>query len=153
MTLNKRLVGDHMKIFEALRNDHDKQRALIKLLLGTHGDSDVRAEYYQQLKAELETHAVAEERHFYAPLMQLDNTVDLSRHGVAEHHQIDKFIAELDTLDMSSPQWLLTFKKLAHKVDHHLEEEEQEFFQQAGRALSDGEKEKLADHYLTEMAS
>ena len=45
-----------MKIFEALRNDHDKQRALINLLLDTHGKSDVRSEYYQQLKTELETH-------------------------------------------------------------------------------------------------
>lgn len=142
-----------MKIFEALRNDHDKQRALIKLLLDTKGCSDVRAEYYGQLKAELEAHAVAEERYFYAPLMQQDNTIDLSRHGVAEHHQIDKFIAELDELDMSSPQWLLTFRKLAHKVDHHLEEEEQEFFQQAGKAFSDQEKKKLATDYLMEMAS
>ncbi|MDO7085225.1 hemerythrin domain-containing protein [Pseudocolwellia sp. AS88] len=142
-----------MKIFEALRNDHDKQRALINLLLDTHGKSDVRSEYYQQLKTELETHAVAEERYFYAPLMQLDNTVDLSRHGVAEHHQIDKYIAELDELDMSSPQWLATFKKLAHKVDHHLAEEEHEFFQQAGKALTEKDKNKMADNYLTEMAS
>ncbi|GAA0812932.1 hemerythrin domain-containing protein [Colwellia sp. D2M02] len=142
-----------MKIFEALRNDHEKQRALIKLLLDTTGNSAVRAEYYQQLKVELETHAVAEERYFYAPLMQLDSTIDLSRHGVAEHHQIDKFIAELDALEMSSPQWLLTFKKLAHKVDHHLEEEEQEFFQQAGKAFSEQEKQKLASDYLVEMSS
>ena len=142
-----------MKIFEALRNDHDKQRALINLLLDTHGKSDVRSEYYQQLKTELETHAVAEERYFYAPLMQLDNTVGLSRHGVAEHHQIDKYIAELDDLEMSSPQWLATFKKLAHKVDHHLAEEEHEFFQQAGKALTEKDKNKMADNYLTEMAS
>ena len=142
-----------MKIFEALRNDHDKQRALINLLLDTHGKSDVRSEYYQQLKTELEAHAVAEERYFYAPLMQLDNTVGLSRHGVAEHHQIDKYIAELDHIEMSSPQWLATFKKLAHKVDHHLAEEEHEFFQQAGKALTEKDKNKMADNYLTEMAS
>jgi len=142
-----------MKIFEALRNDHDKQRALIKLLLDTKGNSDVRTEYYHQLKEELENHAVAEERYFYAPLMQLDKTIDLSRHGVAEHHQIDKFIAELDVLDMSSSQWLVTFKKLAHKVDHHLEEEEQEFFQQAGKSLTEEQKKKLASNYLMEMAS
>lgn len=141
-----------MKIFEALRSDHDKQRALIDILLNTQGKSSVRSEYYQKLKEELEAHAIAEERYFYAPLMQLDNTIDLSRHGVAEHHQIDKYIAELDTLEMSSPQWLATFKKLAHKVGHHLEEEEREFFQQAGKALSEKEKSELAENYLHEMA-
>lgn len=141
-----------MKIFEALRKDHDKQRALIKLLLDTSGDSSVRADYYAQLKAQLEEHAVAEERHFYAPLMQADSTVALSRHGVAEHHQIDKLLAELDETDLSKPKWLMVFKKLAEKVEHHLQEEEQEFFQQAGKALSEKDKLSLAKDYVTEMS-
>lgn len=142
-----------MKIFEALRKDHDKQRALIKLLLDTKGDSSTREEYYSQLKKELESHAVAEERHFYAPLMQADQTVDMSRHGVAEHHQIDKFIAKLDETEMSSSAWLTTFKQLADKVEHHLAEEEQEFFQQAGKTLSEKQKTSLAADYLAEMDS
>lgn len=140
-----------MKIFEALRQDHDKQRALLKLLLETKGDSSTRADYYQQLKGELELHAVAEERHFYAPLMQLDSTIDMSRHGVAEHHQIDKLIAKLDDTGMSSSSWLATFKQLAEKVEHHLAEEEQEFFQQAGKSLSEEQKKTLAHDYRAEM--
>ncbi|MBF7073436.1 hemerythrin domain-containing protein [Glaciecola sp. MH2013] len=141
-----------MKIFEALRKDHDKQRALVKLLLDTEGKSSVRETYYQQLKDELEAHAVAEERHFYAPLMQADATVKLSRHGVAEHHQMDKLIAELDECDMATPKWMITFKQLAEKIEHHLAEEEREFFQQAGKALSEQEKEDLATEYQQEMA-
>lgn len=140
-----------MKIFEALRKDHDKQRALVKLLLDTQGDSEVRQTYYQQLRKELALHAKAEERHFYAPLMQADSTIKMSRHGVAEHHQMDKLVAELDDTDMSSPQWLTGFKKLADKIEHHLAEEEQEFFQQAGKTLSDEEKTKLAKEYQQEM--
>jgi hypothetical protein len=140
-----------MKIFEALRKDHDKQRALVKLLLDTQGDSEVRQTYYQQLKTELALHAKAEERHFYAPLMQADETIKMSRHGVAEHHQMDKLVAELDDTDMSTPQWLTNFKQLAEKIEHHLAEEEQEFFQQAGKALSDEEKTQLAKEYQQEM--
>lgn len=142
-----------MKIFEALRQDHDKQRALLNLILDTSGDSEVRKEYYAQLKEELEEHAIAEERHFYAPLMKSDNTLALSRHGIAEHHQIDKLIAVLDETDFASSAWLATFKKLAHKVEHHLAEEEQEFFQQAGRALSEKQKSELANKYKEEMES
>jgi hypothetical protein len=140
-----------MKIFEALRRDHDKQRALIKLLLETKGESSTREEYYEQLKTELVTHAVAEERHFYAPLMKADNTIGLSRHGIAEHHQIDKLIVQIDGTSMSSSSWLTIFKQLADKVEHHLAEEEQEFFQQAGKALSEKDKLNLAEEYLAEM--
>ncbi|MFW8591611.1 hemerythrin domain-containing protein [Glaciecola sp. 2405UD65-10] len=140
-----------MKIFEALRKDHDKQRALIKLLLETSGDTSVRDEYFTQLKEELESHAIAEERHFYAPLMQADDTIELSRHGIAEHHEIDEFIATLEDTEKSSPAWLSTFKKLAEKVEHHLAEEEREFFQQAGKTLSEQDKSKLASKYIAEM--
>lgn len=140
-----------MKIFEALRKDHDKQRALIKLLLETSGDTSVREEYFSQLKDELENHAIAEERHFYAPLMQADDTIDLSRHGIAEHHEIDEFIATLEGTDKSSSAWLVTFKKLAEKVEHHLAEEEKEFFQQAGKTLSEQDKSTLASKYIAEM--
>ena len=42
-------------------------------------------------------------------------------------------------------------KSLQHTVLHHLDEEEKEFFQQAGRALSSKEKEALADDYVSEM--
>jgi len=142
-----------MKIFEALRKDHDKQRALIKLLLETQGDTSVRGDYFQQLKDELETHAVAEERHFYAPLIKADATIEMSRHGIAEHHEIDELIAKVEDTEQSSPAWLTNFKALAHKVEHHLSEEEREFFQQAGKTLNEKEKSELATRYNNEMNS
>jgi len=140
-----------MKIFEAIRRDHDKQRALIKLLLDTNGESNVRADFFQQLKDELESHAIAEERHFYSPLMESDNTIGMSRHGIAEHHQMDKLIEKLDNTPMDAPDWLNVMKELADKVEHHLAEEEEEFFQQAGKVLSETEKEELAQNYTEEM--
>ncbi|WP_395339184.1 hemerythrin domain-containing protein [Ningiella sp. W23] len=140
-----------MKIFEALRQDHDKQRALMKALVETSGESILREEFYKQLKNELNKHSVAEERHFYSPLIQYDNTVELSRHGIAEHHQIDKLIEKLDATDMSSSAWLTSMKQLKDKVEHHLTEEETEFFKIAGKALNSEQKESLADEYLDEM--
>ena len=140
-----------MQIFEALRQDHEKQRLLLKILNETSGDTGARREYYDELKAQLEGHAVAEERHFYSPLMEYDQAIDLSRHGIAEHHEIDELLEKLDATDMSSPAWLHHLKSLREKVEHHLEDEEQEFFQIAGRVLNDNQKEQLAKGYMDEM--
>jgi ElaB/YqjD/DUF883 family membrane-anchored ribosome-binding protein len=140
-----------MQIFEALRQDHDKQRALMDVIVDTKGDSAVRAEFFTQLKAELQNHAIAEERYFYSPLIQKDATVELSRHGIAEHHQIDKLIEDLENISIESGTWLKTMKELRHKVLQHLEEEENDFFQKAGRALDAEEKADLADQYINEM--
>lgn len=140
-----------MQIFEALRQDHEKQRLLLKILAETSGNTAARREYYEELKVQLESHAVAEERHFYSQLLEKDATVDLTRHGIAEHHEIDELLEKLDETDMSSPGWLRHLKNLQDKVEHHLADEEQEFFQLAGKVLNDRQKSKLADEYREEM--
>lgn len=140
-----------MTIFDSLRDDHQKQRTLVDLVVKTTGDSDGREELWARLKRELEAHAGAEERYFYVPLMEHDLTQDKARHSVSEHKELDDFIEQLDEYEMSGPQWLQTAKELAHKLTHHLDEEEQEVFQLAGKALTDGQKESLAKEYEADM--
>ncbi|WP_223521092.1 hemerythrin domain-containing protein [Pseudomonas sp. GL-B-19] len=139
-----------MNIFEALRESHERQRSYADALIKTSGDTPERVEAYKQLKSELQAHETAEERHFYIPLMEFDNGVDLCRHAIAEHHEMDEMMEDLDETEMSSPSWLATAKKLADKVHHHLEEEEQKFFQMAGKLLNDKQKEALAGQYEKE---
>ncbi|MHA6492366.1 hemerythrin domain-containing protein [Pseudomonas borbori] len=142
-----------MTIFEALRLSHDIQRELSEQLVATSGDSLERKELFAQLKHELAVHSVAEERHFYIPLMQEDLGVDLSRHAIAEHHEMDEMVEALEETDPSSPSWLVQAKKLSHKVHHHLKEEEHKFFQMAGKLLTDKQKEALAKDYLDAYAA
>ncbi|OEC34268.1 Hemerythrin HHE cation binding domain-containing protein [Pseudomonas cuatrocienegasensis] len=138
-----------MTIFEALRISHDIQRELAQKLTTTQGDTPERHELFAQLKHELAVHSVAEERHFYIALMQQDGGVDLSRHAIAEHHEMDEMVEGLEETDPSNPSWLVQAKALSEKVHHHLKEEEHSFFQMAGKLLSDTQKERLADDYLS----
>lgn len=140
-----------MNIFEALRNDHQTQRTLVELVTKTEGDSDGRRELYDKLKTELEAHAGAEERYFYVPLMDHDVTQDKARHSVAEHQELDEYIEQLDEYDMSGSQWLQTARELQERLIHHLDEEEHEVFQMAGKVLSDDEKTSLAAEYQADM--
>ena len=108
---------------------------------------------YKRLRAELENHAAAEERALYIPMMEHDMTQEKARHSVAEHHEIDELLETLEATEYESPGWLASAKKLQHLVTHHLDEEEQEVFQLAGRALGDSEKTSLAKTYRQEMES
>ncbi len=78
-------------------------------------------------------------------------TIEDSRHGIAEHHEIDELIEALDNTEFSDPSWLTKLKKLKDKVEHHLADEEQAFFQRAGKVLDKSEKSQLADEYQKEM--
>ena len=117
-----------MDIFERIENEHKVQRDLMKKLLDTSGDSDERKELFAQFVTEFLSHAAAEEHAFYAPMLKLPETTEQSRHSVAEHQEAVTLIEELEKTDMSSPGWLVTFKKLAHDNEHHMKEEEKDVF-------------------------
>ena len=136
-----------LNIFEALRESHERQRELYRQLIETRGDTPERQTLFEQLKAELLAHELAEERHFYIPLMEHDAGIDLSRHAIAEHHQIDELVESLEETEPSSPAWLPLARKLAEKVEHHLHEEEHRFFQMAGKLLTAKQKTALVASY------
>jgi hypothetical protein len=142
-----------MTIFEALRQSHERQRELGTQLLATRGDTAERQELFGQLKQELLAHETAEERHFYLLLIPDDLGVDVSRHAIAEHHEMDEMVEELEELEASSPAWLPRARKLVDKIHHHLEEEEHKFFQMAGKVLDEQQKLDLAGAYLREYES
>ena len=125
-----------MNIFEALRLSHDTQRGLATQLLETQGDSPRRSALFKDLKNELQAHAAAEERCFYGPLIYHDETMGQARHGMAEHHEMDEMIDQLNKTEMSSPAWIAQFRHLHDKVYHHLKDEESAIFQLAGKSLS-----------------
>ncbi len=139
-----------MNIFEALRESHERQRDLAEQLLKTHGDSPERRSVFQALKNELFAHEVAEDRFFYIPLMMTDSGLGITRHALAEHHEMDEMVEERTELDMSNTGWLALAKKLTETVHHHLTEEEHRFFQQAGKILDEQQKTVLAKQYLNE---
>ena len=139
-----------MNIFEALRESHNKQRDIAEKLIQTSGDTEERRALFDQFKNELFAHAVAEDRYFYIPLMMTDSGLNITRHALAEHHEMDELLEQLTETDFSNTGWLAIAKKLSETVFHHLEEEEHSFFQQAGKILDDKQKETLAKKYLTE---
>ena len=57
-------VEPTMNIFEALREDHERQRDLMSCLEKTEGDDEHRDALFRELKKELAMHAAMEEKHF-----------------------------------------------------------------------------------------
>lgn len=140
-----------MKIYEAIKEDHDIQRDLCAKIIKTSVASEERKTLWVELKKELEVHAVAEERHFYSPLIDTDEMQEDARHGMAEHHEMDELIKKLDDSDMSSPNWMETLEKLVEKVHHHLKDEENDFFKKAKDVYTEDEATTLAKNYENTM--
>jgi hypothetical protein len=140
-------------IFQALLVSHQTQRELSARLLASKTATEERKQVFEELKRELQAHETAEERCFYVPLFEFDQSVDLSRHAIAEHHVMDEMVEHLEQLDPHAAEWHECCRKLCDKIEHHLGEEEDKFFPQAGEVLSDEQKRDLAVAYEAEFAS
>lgn len=139
-----------MNIYEALRDSHEAQRQLCKELMASAPDVNARKQLFKTLKVELEAHAAAEERFLYIPIMMEDAGLSVSRHALAEHHEMEELMEELTTNDPTAQGWLNRAKALCDKVNHHLDEEEKVFFQLSGKILSDAQKTQLAKAYVAD---
>jgi len=138
-------------IFAALIEKHEIQRALCDKLEKATGDT-ARKTIYEDLKLELQAHAAAEERHLYVPVMQHDEGLDLSRHAITEHHEMDEMMETLDDGRIGQEKWDKTCADLIHKVRHHLKEEENDFFRQARSILDSDLQQRLGALYQVEHA-
>lgn len=139
-----------MDIFDALLKSHAVQREMCARLMAAIGEPRERGQIFEALKAELAAHETAEERSFYVPLFEHDETVDAARHGIAEHHEMDEMVEELEKADAGSAEWLETVGKLVHRIEHHLKEEEEKFFPQAREVLSRRQQKELGTPYQQE---
>lgn len=136
-------------IYRDLKADHDKQRALLAKLADTKGKSKERQTLFETLRLELQAHAAAEEESLYAAMLANPDLRDDARHSVSEHKEVEDALGELMGLEMGTDEWEETFFHLKRRYLHHIDEEEEEMFPAAAKALPDVTEERLAATYET----
>ena len=139
-------------IYDALRESHEIQRSLCRKLVRAKPGKQDRVAIFKALHTELAAHAAAEERFLYAPVLMDDMGLNLSRHALHEHHQMDELVEDLHKADAEGGEWLAVARKLSEKVHHHLREEETKFFQVTGKILSETAKVQAARRYRKDYA-
>lgn len=132
------------RIFEDLKADHDRQRALLKRVGDQSGNGDARKEAFETLRLELQAHAAAEEESLYATMLGKPDLREDARHSVSEHKEVDDYLGELIDLPFGSDEWDAKFAEMRHRYEHHIDEEEEDMFPAAADGLSDAETARLA---------
>tara|TARA_R110000824_G_scaffold25838_7_gene89575 strand:- start:5368 stop:5988 length:621 start_codon:yes stop_codon:yes gene_type:complete len=131
-------------IFTRLKQDHDRHRAMLERVADTSGDSQERREAFEQLRIDVSAHANAEEQSLYAEMLARPDLQDKGRHSVAEHKEADEYFEDLVDMDFSSTGWLTRFKTLKERLEHHMDEEEDEIFAAAKKDISKQRANELA---------
>src|SRR6185312_16771399 len=93
--------------------------------------------------SELTVHEIIEEEIFYPALKDHPKAKDIVLEAYEEHHVVDTVMAELQELPVDDETWGAKAKVMQENVEHHMEEEEGEMFQQARRVFDRDELEDL----------
>lgn len=137
-----------MTIFDLLKKDHEEAMQLFDKLEELKEKSDKQSEskkekLFSQLKHELEVHASSEEAVFYMPLKKEDATHTMILEAIEEHNVMRTMLKEMNS-PSKDEKWFAKLSVLRENVEHHVDEEEGELFDEAKDILDDSQIKDMA---------
>ena len=139
-----------MTILDALKGDHDKAKALLKQILDTD-DAKSRTDLFKQFKSDMTAHSRAEEKVFYGAMEKSGEGKDDALEGHVEHEIVDWLMDQLSrSRSKDSDKWTARCTVLKELIEHHVEEEEGEFFKTAKKQFDEAELTKMGKAFMAE---
>ena len=132
-----------MNALELLKTDHQTVNELLKKAEGTKNEKQQR-QLFDQIKAELETHAHIEETIFYPAVAKNEELKDMVLESLEEHKQVKTLLREMENLSSDSEKFEPKLKVLMENVEHHaVEEEEGKMFPKVRKFMKPAALEEL----------
>jgi len=135
-----------MDALQLLKDDHDKIKKILSHIEGTtERGVKTREEFYGKVKAELLVHEAIEEEILYPALKEHPKAKDLVLEAYEEHNVVDMVMAEIDETPFDDDTWGAKFTVMKENLEHHIEEEESEMFDQCRQIFDAQELQALGD--------
>lgn len=138
-----RVAMDALKL---LQEDHDKVKKILEDLDSTtERGVKTREELFERLRTELDVHELIEEEILYPALKEHPKTKELALEAYEEHHVVDLVMAEIQEVPFDDERWGAKLTVVKENVEHHIEEEEKEMFDQARQVFDEDELVELGE--------
>jgi hypothetical protein len=111
-----------------LMADHRKVEDLFKQYEKAKKDETKKQAIFQQISMELKVHTQIEEEVFYPASREFVDDAEMVNEAEVEHASAKDLIAQLDGMAPSDPYYDAKVKVLQEMIEHHVEEEETEYF-------------------------
>lgn len=135
-----------MNALQMLKRDHDEVKKLLdKLDATTERAIKTREEGFRTLKEDLSVHEIIEEEIFYPALKEHAETREIVLEAYEEHDVVDTILGELEQTAVDDETWKAKFTVVKENLEHHIDEEEGEMFQQARDLLGRDELVALGE--------
>ncbi|MGZ7095894.1 MAG: hemerythrin domain-containing protein [Methanobacterium sp.] len=127
-------------IINLLKKEHEKVKNLLNETIETRDTSK-----YPQIQKELRIHMEGEENLLYPKTR--DKITDLTLEAYEEHDLVKKELKDIDNLNINDEHWIPKMKVVKDLVEHHVEEEEEEYFPKSEELLGSDQLNQLGQKY------
>ena len=134
-------------VFRTLMQEHGEVSALLLRLKGSD-DLELRRRLFPLIRKELLSHEKGELAVVYPIFEQYPETAELAIHHNQEAQSMETLIQRLHELEYDSPSWGPMFEELVAAVQHHVQEEENNFFPKGELAFGSKKSEELETRYM-----
>ena len=150
--LNMLSSGTQDSLLGLLKSDHAKVKALLGQILDSE-DGKERIRLFREFARELTAHSRAEEKVLYRRMQKSEDGKDEALEGFVEHQVADGLTADLKRArSPAADAWTARCTVLKELLEHHIEEEEGEFFRTARRMFDRATLMKMGGEFLAEKA-
>ena len=111
-----------------LKADHRKVEGLFARYEEAKEKNDRKQAIFQQIAMELKVHMQLEEEIFYPQSREFVEEDDTVNEAVVEHQAAKELMAQLEAMQPSDEMYDAKVKVLQEQIEHHVEEEEEEYF-------------------------
>ena len=123
-------------LFDMLKQDHKEVTGMLEQAIESKDPSQ-----FPKVKKMLEVHMEGEEKFFYPILRNKDKEGMLEAY---EEHSVGKrLLSEIEGTQRGNERCIPRIKVLKDVLDHHIEEEESEIFDEAREVLNDQQEQKI----------
>lgn len=135
-----------MRVTTILTKDHRLVSGLMKTLEMTPRiNGRVRKTIFEQIRTNVMVHAQAEEEVLYPAMRNImyvggESKVD---EAYREHQQVKDLLNDLETMDPNTDAFDTKFAEFIAKIEHHVDEEENEMFVMLRQRMSTERQEEL----------
>lgn len=135
-------------LFDMLQKDHDTVRGLLDDMSDTSdGAEKTRRDLLSKLKDEIVPHMRAEEQVFYSRLKESEESRETALEAIEEHQVAEKAMNDLEQTQPSDERWQAKLSVLQELIDHHIEEEESEIFDEASELFDEDQLKEIGQEF------
>lgn len=119
-----------------LMADHRKVEDLFKQFEAAGENNEKKARIFNQISRELKVHTTIEEEIFY-PASRDFVEADMVNEAEVEHQAAKDLIAQIEAMSPEDEYYDAKVKVLQEQIEHHVEEEETEYFPACRKSAMD----------------